>query len=1065
MADRVNEMLERFTALSLEEKQISAEMDSAAKEYNDYCASSDADMNAKIQEIREKMGKLQYYISYAREHAQASDLEEASMAFETPMGTLESIRQTIKLDSKHDENAETLYVKATGQRKFYEEKIEQTRKLIEGSKVQAKRQYDSDLAAINDRRFKHEAKVKEYVESDEFKSYLKLLTFDSSAFNSTGTVTLHDKSYISIGQRRVKLSVPMEIEQDLVLSSGGQYNSAAHTIGAPQHIPMNKGSVLMLDYDERNTSYLMGGIQRLLLNIIKYYGMEISEMLFCEPYENNPDSLGSIALLAKGINPYIIVPQSVEEGEKRIAELCARAEAFPTGDRVSRVIVLHGFPEMYGGDTKERVRRLCSIADRVGALVVLTHDNSIPEEDPDRELHDNALSVRSRNGGFWIEKLRESLFWYSAPSELPEDVRKVYVEQRRQQATMGQTAPNVSVAVASPTPVGVPASIAAPTVNVVPPVQTVQTPPPVQAVQVPPAQTAAPVPPVQETVQAEPKNENVNADQEAPAEEHNDAFGEEQAHIPEHIADENDVPEKIADDGDEVKIGDFDPEEHVYKLPKAVLGTDANGHQAVLDLNGDITYICGTKSADRSNVTKAVIGAITSKCHPDVTELWFFDQTGEFEDIASNLPPHIRYYIADNAVQTAFDLTDVLSEFIDTRNTAFKENGRASIEDVHIGEEIPQIVVIINEFPEMCDRIEHGTKFFGRNYVSRLVKLMRGSARLGFHFILTGENFASCLKASDVYSAAATSCRSGTVGDLFGSYGAAGSIAATGRIPSGSVFAASNDSALTAVIEPREIRFAEYTEASDYTHTPSEYIYKTPIVSIRTTRMPFADRSDLRQLSIEERDPDETLLFLGEPCRFLAEYPVRLYKDYGENLLAVMPARERRNAIYVVLAAIMSLREQDINPEILAFRSNPMYVELLSIGVPEGITVYEGNDAVARVREISAAVNEGGNMDGTFEIILGGDLLIAAMQAENCESDLQNILVKGVRLGVHCLFGVTDMSKIGTAMTVMFKYRLAFACPEFDAVKVLRDMVVELPENAFRYSNDFEELTMMPYIL
>lgn len=1042
MADKVNEMLDRFAALSLEEKQISADMDSAAKEYNDYCASSDDDMNAKIQEIREKMGKLQYYISYAREHAQASDLEEASMAFETPLGTLESIRQTIKLDSKHDENAETLYVKATGQKKFYEEKIEQTRRLIEGSKVQAKRQYDSALAAINDRSFKHEEQVKEYVESEEFKTYLKLLNFDKSAFNSTGTVVLHDKSYISIGQRRVKLSVPMEIEQDLVLSSGGEYNSAAHTIGAPQHIPMTAGSVMFLDYDERNTSYLMGGIQRLLLNIIKYFGMDISEMIFCEPYENNPDSLGSIALLAKGISPYIIVPQSVGDCENKIAEFCARAEAFPTADKVSRVIVLHGFPEMYGSETKERVLRLCQIADRTGALIVLTHDNSIVEDDLEKEIRQNSLSVRSRNGGFWIEKLRESLFWYSAPSELPEDVRKVYVEQRRQQASMQQSVVSpVSVAVATPTPVTMPT----PQVIPAPPVQPVQTVHPIQE-----SQTAQSAEPVQEIQSARDNVDNVVDD--------------EQAHIPEHDLDDVINEDKIVVD-DTVEIVPYDPEEMMGALPKVVLGTDAGGHQAILDIDGDVTYICGADSHDRHNVIETVIGTVTAKCHPDAVELWFFDQTGEFENIASDFPPHIRYYIADNAVQTAFDLTDVLSEFIETRKTAFKENGLDSIKDVRVGEDIPQIVVVINEFPAMCNRIEHGTKFFGRNYLSRLTKLMHGSARLGFHFILTGETFVSCLKSSDINSAAAVSCRSGIVGDLFGSYGAAASVAITGRIPAGSVFAAGPDGTVTAVIEPRGIRFAEYTPVTDYSGAEGEFIDKSPIISVRTSRMPFADRSELRQISIEERDADETLLFLGEPCRFLAEYPVRLYKDYGENLLAIMPARERRNAIYVVLAAIMSLREQGITPEILAFRSNPMYVELLNVGIPEGLTVLEGNDAVARIGELSAQVNEERNMDGTFEIILGGDLLMTAMQAEDRINDLYNVLMKGVRLGLHCLFGVTDMSKVGANITVLFKYRLAFACPEFDAVKVLRDMVVELPENAFRYSNDFEELTMMPYIL
>lgn len=58
MADLVNEMLGKFLELAQEEKQISSEMDAAFKEYNDYCSSSDEDLNEKIGEIHEKMHKL-----------------------------------------------------------------------------------------------------------------------------------------------------------------------------------------------------------------------------------------------------------------------------------------------------------------------------------------------------------------------------------------------------------------------------------------------------------------------------------------------------------------------------------------------------------------------------------------------------------------------------------------------------------------------------------------------------------------------------------------------------------------------------------------------------------------------------------------------------------------------------------------------------------------------------------------------------------------------------------------------------------------------------------------------
>lgn len=1024
MAKSITEMLEKFTSLSLEEKQIAADLENASKEYNDYCASSEEDMNKKIQEIRDKMGKLQYFITYAREHARESELEEAQMAFETSEGTLESIRQTIKLDSHNDGNAERLYTKATGQKKFYEEQIEQTRKLIEGSKVQAHRQYDSDVAAINDRRARHEAEVKKYIESDEFKEYLKLLSFDKSAFNSTGTAKLPDRSFVSLGQRRVKLSVPMEIEQDLALASGGEYNSAAHTIGAPQHLSMQAGSVIMADFDERNKQYLMGGIQRLLLNIIKYYGQDISEMLFIEPETNSPDSLGSIALLAKGISPYIIVPQSVQEAEIKLAEFCSRAEMLPTVDRITRVAVLNGFPEKYGSEVKARIIDISKKAAQLGVLLVLTHDNSISETEVDKTVRSVSLSVRSRNGGFWIEQLRESLFWYSAPSELPEDVRKVYVEQRRQQATLQAAAP-VSVAVGAATPVAMPATMVMPT--------------PTPAVMSMPAPAAAPAPNPEPPVEAAPEVQPAESEQ---------------------------IPEETTDNIDEVQ--DTSSEEiftkkSVRDLPVVLLGKDAHGKPATIDLSGNIAYLCGMPGNDRRAVADSIIGTITAACHPDDAELWIFDQTGEFEDLTNDLPPHIRYYIADSSVQTAFDLTDVLGDFLESRAVIFKENGWNDITEVPADEYMPHVVVVLNEFPSISEKISKGTKFFGKNYMNRLARIMRSCAKFGFHFVLTGETFPEGLKPSDVHSAAAVICRRGAVGDLFNDYASA-EVAILGRIPAGSVFTGNSNGTSIAPIEAVPVAFGEYQPVVEYFGAEGEYLDKSPIVSIRTRRIPFASRAEARELSFANRDPDETLLFLGEPCRFVAEYPVRMYHDFGESLLAVMPGRESRNGALVVLAAIMSVIEQGMKPEILAFRSNPVYIELLRTGIPEGVNILEGDEIVTRIKELSAKVGEG-NPDNMFEIVLGGDSLMTAMHAEDCLNDLKNVLVKGPRAGLHFIFTVTNLSSISSGFIMMFKHRLAFACPEYDAQKVLRDMDVELPENAFRLSNDFEELTAMPYMM
>ncbi|MDE7398411.1 MAG: hypothetical protein K2N06_02680, partial [Oscillospiraceae bacterium] len=431
MADKVTEMLDRFTALAQQEKQLSADTDSIYKEYNDYLKSCDEDLNKKIEEIRAKMSKLDYYQNYAMEHAQASDLEAATAPFETDEGHLESIRQTIRLDSHNDPNAESLYTKVTGMRLYYEQKIEETRHLIEGSKVQAKRQYDADIADLNHRKEEQDNNVRAYIRSNEFKDYLRLLTFDKSAFNSTGTAKIPENSTISLGQRRVRLTVPMDIEQDLVFISNNEYNAGARTIGAPFRISLTCGGVACFDFDERNKQYLLGGIQRLLLNAVKYFGHNLEDVLFCNPESFNPDCLGHIAALGRGAYPFVIIPNSANEIDHRVEEYFTDIERYPASDTVSRIVVMHCFPEKYSDDVRERVLNLCKNAEKYGVLVVLTHYNAEDDGDVGAEIREMGISVRSKNGGFWVERLRESLFWYSAPSDIPMEIRRDFVENRR----------------------------------------------------------------------------------------------------------------------------------------------------------------------------------------------------------------------------------------------------------------------------------------------------------------------------------------------------------------------------------------------------------------------------------------------------------------------------------------------------------------------------------------------------------------------------------------------------------------------------------------------------------
>lgn len=1247
MSDLVNEMLGKFIALSQEEKQIAAKLDAAYKEYTDYCADSEKDLNKKIDEIHEKMDKLNYFVNYAREHANASELEDAAEPFDTPQGTLESIRQTIKLDSHNDPNAESLYTKATGKKLYYEQEIARTRQLIEGSKVQAKRQYDSDAAKLNKLKEEHLEKVRLYVQSRDFADYLKLLVYDKSAFNSPGTVTLNDDGHVSLGQHRVKLSVPMEMEQDVALSSNGEYNAAARTIGAPYRVSSKKGGTLFLEHDDRNGQYLLGGVQRLLLNFVKYFGEDITNVVFCDPDKFSTDCLGNISALGMGINPFITVPKSAEEIAGKVARFAAKAQSEPTPDKVSRILVMQNFPEKYSPDIVSKVTELCRNASSNGTLVILTHAVSAETTAAENEVRALAEVIRSRNGGFWIESVHESLFWYSAPSDISEEVRKKYVEKRRQDALNAaqqaeaeepvMTAP-APAPVESPTPVREPVMTASAPAPAEAPAPVEEPTAPEPAADEAPMSAAAPKyddeglnslstsddgepipahilfsvprpkgeekevtmelvselseqlpPPEPETPvfemapdfrpeqnidpeytyritdkkppkASEPKpaaeeyvspyDRKLDPDMtykitdhppvkapEPPAElEHEkrnvikDAFdagkrkigafvdnrkadiGSRKTSVPEYPAafDMNapapaeeattpvygapaadvtmDITETARIAEEQLDAAEAAPveetpepeEENIYgkgirRLPEIPIGKNVEGVPVKMNISGNITYICGAQGSERKTLTDRAIAQITADTHPDDVELWLFDcGDGDFMKYADEPAAHIRYIVSDTGAETALDFADVIEEELKRRVEAFSENGWSGVGDIPADVFMPLIVVAVNAFPRFSENIIGSPKYFGRDHVSKLNKLFKNCSNYGIHFLLIGEEFSVagecplCLEGCTIHSAAVVSGKDAAAHKLFdGLKLYDNEIESLKRIPAGCAFTADVNSAdgltLVRVTGENAVNEHGYTAASEYSDNLEEYLEKFPFIVARKTASSFEERCEFRAEQVGNCAEGEKLLFIGEPCRFMGEYPVHLYDEFGENLMAIAPAGEKTGAARMVKAALRSLEEQGVKAEVLAFRSSPVYAELENSGELANVNVYVGDDCEARVKEISDMLEKGDRPE-VFVIVLGGDLLVASMHANDIPAVLKRALVKGPRLGTHFMFVSGSTGAAAAGFLSLFRHRMVFACPYGEAEKMLRDPNCDLPENGFRLSNDYDELTMLPYL-
>lgn len=1051
MADLVNEMLGKFAEFAQEEKNISAEMDTAFKEYNDYCASSDTDLSEKLQHYQKKIAKVEELMNYAREHAQPQDLEEAPMPFETSEGALESIRQTIKLDSHNDPNAESLYTKASGMKLFHESEMERTRKLIEGSKVQAKRQYDSDVAALEKRKIQLEADEKAYIQSEDFKQYLKLLSFDKSAFNSQGTVNLLEKDSISIGQRRVKLTVPMEVEQDLSALSKGEYNSAARTIGAPFGVSTQKGSVLMLDFDERNNSYLLGGVQRLLLNFIKYFGQDLTDVFFCDPTNCSPDVLGVLSAMAKGINPFIIVPQSIGDAQSKLLELQEQIEKEPVSDKVSRIVVLHGFPENYGTEMTEATLKISEIAENSGVLLILTHNNSTPQTEVEKTIRQNAVSIRSRNGAFWLESTRESLFWYSAPSDIPDEVRKVYVEQRRQQAAHeNQPEPQEKIEEVQPeniaeTVVGseeiVPSQIIPDIVE--------EKPENNAGVEI--TDTVITQPEITEPISMKPDLSAV----------------EQPAHT-EIIAENFDMTQAAVSAKPEAPAVNAKAKGSRV-LSEIVVGRDMDNKEISLDISGNSTYICGKNNVGRLSVIREIVNQTISAKHPDEAEFWLFDKTDELLSVVGENCPFVKYAVADGNPHVSADVVEALSDALETRAAMFKENGWKEYSEVPENVYLPRIIAIIGDFPAFLKSLDSAPKMFGRSSRDELAKILACCGIYGINLVLIGETFSENGAKPDVFNSAPVHCAAIMAGteqnaqlmiDRIKLY--ENQLDSLKKVPANCAFVCvpekSEELYLARISSSEAPRNAEFTAVDEYSVDYGCYLNKHVFFADRTARIDFADREKSRGELLEKRAENEILLFVGEPCRLSDNSPVILHDDFGENILAIAPALQKKYAASAVFAAILSLKAQKVDVEVMAARSNPVYKELSENGALDGISVFEGEDGEKRIRELAQKLDE-----KKFVIVLGGDILLAAMEADEASAELKTLLTKGARAGIHVMFVCGSASGLPSSLIPLFRHKAVFPCPAVDAEKLLRFTECELPEGAFRLSDDYDEFTVLTY--
>lgn len=1032
MADNLaNTVLAKFTALNDEYNAIITESETDLKEYNDYCNQSDNDLSEKLSEIRAKISRVNEFMEYARAHA--TDLEEAEMAFETEMDALETLRSQIDPKSENDYHAETLYTKASAQKLIYEADMERTTKKINGSKVQAKRMLDHQHSELDARRTKHAQEFREYIASDEFKGYIKSLSSDAAAFNSSGTSKLAADTQISLGQRRVKLPVPMEFDEELSLSTGGVFNSAAKTIGVPFSLDVNGGCALYVEYDKRNESYMLGGIQRFLLNILKYYGEGLDGIFFADPVHYSADGLGHIAALSKGINSIIDnIPENAEALKARFEELNGALVPAEGVSGVKRVFVFHGYPEGYDEQTRADIKQLAENAQKYGAVVVVTHpsssngaEQSVDDVESESAFRSCADIIKTRNGGFYVEKTRDSLFWYSAPSDLPGDIRQTFIEVRRRNAAqnMARAAQTAQAAPVAPVTPAAPAAPVAPAVPVTPAAPAAPVAP--VEVQSAPAAQVAPVAPVAQVAPAA-QPVTLPASQPKP--------------VVVQPAEVQPAPAEPSAEKADTESAAHSALPAYSKGSRALrgipCGTDPEGAEVAFDLE-NVAFVCATARAGREAFLRNIIGGIVSQYHPDDVELWLADFSGCMGKLDAFSAPHVRYAVSGCVKSGASGkmlvraLIDRLTEVLEKRLALYRADASAA-------EYSPTLAAVIDGFTEACAGLPE-------EYAAKLARLFSQGTAVGMRFVLADEAYTvngavpAYFAGGAVRQGVAMSSADSNISALFDGIMLTpsdkssvaniplhhafirtdkeinGSYLRLAKIPE--LYPAEKLAELCAQISGEMQQSAQF-EPNDV----HAYLSKRPVFAGGAARS-----FDEARLALAEHSGGAKLLYVGTPCSTLAgEYPIVLADRFGGNVLA--RCTDSDGVMSAAAGAAFSWTAQGGEVVLAASCDNEQLAALAGCDtLSQAEAVSELSELCGQIKQIKSAIMSGVPAD-RLTIIIGADLMLDEMSTLTAEgfagrydarADLEFILSQGPRLGYHfMLISERDIAQGAAAASI-----------------------------------------------
>lgn len=422
------------------------ELASAQATHSENVSNAKQLLQEKLEENKQRITKVNAFIGIAKTHS-IKHIEAASpKPFDS--GVLSRLSVQINSGLVDDPFAIQLYTEATAQLMYLETESGILSKETDVRIQTFERQYMSNRSTIEDKIANLKARIKEYLYSDSFASFIKHLQADKYSFNGGAdrTTLLPDViGTISLGSIELPFPVAKGMETDFVELSKGFCNANKATISVPANISIKIGNVIIAEYENTTEAKVLLGIQNIILNIARYYGQDFTQVVFVDPIRFNASSLGCLSRLSGSGNSFIdSVPTSIEDIRKKLKTIISeinirevRSEHLSVQSKKKALYVFHDFPQAYDANLVGQIQQLCVNAEHYGIVVVLTHNKSsknYTSSDTYQFLQNIAINIKTNadqqflfggSGGS-----QNTFIWYSAPNALPADVERVYIDER-----------------------------------------------------------------------------------------------------------------------------------------------------------------------------------------------------------------------------------------------------------------------------------------------------------------------------------------------------------------------------------------------------------------------------------------------------------------------------------------------------------------------------------------------------------------------------------------------------------------------------------------------------------